>query len=186
MRIRWVSSVFYLLPLHQLTPVQYCIALGTQLVGFSIGGLLRPLVVWPTSMIWPGALVNSALINTLHKNYGQREGRHMSRERFFLYVFVGSFLWYWVPGFFFTGLSVFNWVCWIAPQNQAVNALFGTQSGLGMSFWSFDWSMIAYVGSPLVTPWWTELNVVAALVIIMWGVVPAMYCAYIPFLLNYG
>uniref|UniRef100_D8PKQ9 OPT oligopeptide transporter n=1 Tax=Schizophyllum commune (strain H4-8 / FGSC 9210) TaxID=578458 RepID=D8PKQ9_SCHCM len=154
---------------------QYCIALGTQLVGFSIGGLLRPLVVWPTSMIWPGALVNSALFNTLHKNYGQREGRHMSRERFFLYVFVGSFLWYWVPGFFFTGLSVFNWVCWIAPQNQAVNALFGTQSGLGMSFWSFDWSMIAYVGSPLVTPWWTELNVVAALVIIMWGVVPAMY-----------
>ena len=129
-------------------------------------------------MIWPGALVNSALFNTLHKNYGQREGRHMSRERFFLYVFVGSFLWYWVPGFFFTGLSVFNWVCWIAPQNQAVNALFGTQSGLGMSFWSFDWSMIAYVGSPLVTPWWTELNVVAALVIIMWGVVPAMYCAY--------
>ncbi|KAL1665532.1 OPT oligopeptide transporter protein-domain-containing protein [Schizophyllum commune] len=154
---------------------QYCIALGTQLVGFSIGGLLRPLVVWPTSMIWPGALVNSALFNTLHKNYGQREGRHMSRERFFLYIFVGSFLWYWVPGFFFTGLSVFNWVCWIAPQNQAVNALFGTQSGLGMSFWSFDWSMIAYVGSPLVTPWWTELNVVAALVIIMWGVVPAMY-----------
>lgn len=154
---------------------QYCIALGSQLVGFSIGGLLRPLVVWPTSMIWPGALVNSALFNTLHKNYGKKEGSHMSRERFFIYIFVGSFLWYWVPGFLFTGLSVFNWVCWIAPQNQTVNALFGTNSGLGMSFWSFDWSMIAYVGSPLVTPWWTELNVLASLCIIMWGVVPIMY-----------
>ena len=47
---------------------------------------------------------------------------------------------------------MFNWVCWIAPNNLVVNTLFGTSSGLGMSVLTLDWSMIAFLGSPLVTP----------------------------------
>lgn len=128
------------------------VVLGTQVLGFSLGGLLRQFVVWPSSMIWPGALVNSALFNTLHKNYGTRDRGHMSRERFFIYVMLGSFVWYWVPGYLFTGLSMFSWICWIAPKSQPVNALFGVNTGLGMSIITFDWSMIAFIGSPLVTP----------------------------------
>jgi len=128
------------------------LVLSTQLIGFSLGGLMRQFVVWPSSMIWPGALVNAALFNTLHNNYGKRESRHMSREKFFCIALACSFLWYWMPGYLFTALSVFNWVCWIAPNNIVVNQLFGTLSGLGMGVLTFDWSMIAYVGSPLVTP----------------------------------
>lgn len=131
---------------------QLLLALGTQVLGFSLGGLLRPFVVWPSSMIWPGALVNSALFNTLHRNYGKRDRGHMPRERFFLIIFVASFVWYFVPSYFFTALSFFNWACWIAPENLVVNALFGTNTGLGMGLLTFDWSMIAYIGSPLVTP----------------------------------
>jgi hypothetical protein len=33
-----------------------------------------------------------------------------------------------------------------------VNALFGVNSGLGMGILTFDWSMIAFFGNPLVTP----------------------------------
>jgi len=128
------------------------LVLGSQVLGFSLGGMLRQFVVWPSSMIWPGALVNSALFNTLHKNYGRRDRGHMTRERFFILVVVGSFVWYWVPGYLFTALSVFNWACWIAPNNVVVNALFGTNTGLGMGILTFDWSMISYIGSPLVTP----------------------------------
>lgn len=131
---------------------QILLALGTQVLGFSLGGILRKFVVWPSSMIWPGALVNCALFNTLHKNYRKHERRHMSRERFFTLVFIGSFVWYWFPGYIFTALSMFNWVCWIVPNNVAVNALFGTSTGLGMGVLTFDWSMITYIGSPLVTP----------------------------------
>jgi hypothetical protein len=131
---------------------QMTLVLSTQLLGFSLGGMLRRLVVWPSSMIWPGALVNAALFNTLHRNYGRREKRHMSREKFFFIATACSFVWYWVPGYLWTGLSVFNWVCWIAPNNVAVNALFGTSSGLGMGVLTFDWSMISFIGSPLVTP----------------------------------
>jgi len=131
---------------------QILLDLGTQTMGFAFGGLLRQFVVWPASMIWPSALVNSALFNTLHKSYGKKEGNHMSRERFFLYVCLGSFVYYWLPGYLFTALSMFSWVCWIKPDNAVVNTLFGTASGLGMGVLTFDWSMISYLGNPLVTP----------------------------------
>ena len=43
-------------------------------------------------MIWPGALVNSALFNTLHKSFGKRDRGHMTRERFFLIAVTCSFV----------------------------------------------------------------------------------------------
>lgn len=131
---------------------QILLALSTQCLGYSFAGVARRFLVWPASMIWPGALVSCALLNTLHKNWGRREKRHISRERFFLYVFLAGVAWYFLPGYLFTALSVFNWVCWIAPTNPTVNALFGYSTGLGMGFLTFDWSMISWVGSPLVTP----------------------------------
>jgi len=131
---------------------QILLMLSTQLFGFSLGGLLRRFLVWPASMIWPGALVNSAVFNTLHRNYGKVDRRHMSREKFFCIVLVGSVVYYWLPGYLFTALSVFNWICWTAPNNAVVNQLFGIQSGLGMSVITFDWAMISAIGSPLVVP----------------------------------
>jgi OPT family oligopeptide transporter len=129
------------------------ICLGSQLMGYSLGGLLRKFVVWPANMIWPGVLVNAAFLNTVHKNYSIHEKKkHMTREKFFLVVSLCSFVWYWVPGFLWTGLSFFSWVCWIAPANVTVNTLFGYSSGLGMGVLTFDWAMISFIGSPLVTP----------------------------------
>ncbi|KAF7335307.1 OPT oligopeptide transporter [Mycena sanguinolenta] len=173
---------------HQHLPwvYQILLVLGTQIFGFSLGGLLRPYAVWPSSMIWPSALVNSALFNTLHKNYGKRDRGHMTRERFFFIVCACSFVWYWVPGYLFTALSMFNWVCWIAPNNVTVNALFGGMSGVGMSVLTFDWSMITFIGSPLVTPWWSQMNTISSVFICFWFVVPIMYfknaffTAYLP------
>ncbi|KAK0208614.1 glutathione transporter [Desarmillaria ectypa] len=153
---------------------QILLVLGIQVFGFSLAGILRRYVVWPSSMIWPGAIVNSALFNTLHKSYGKRERGHMTRERFFFLVVFGSMIYYFLPGYLFTALSVFNWVCWIAPNNVTVNALFGS-SGLGMSLLTFDWSMISYVSSPLVTPWWSEANVIVSFVFWFWIIAPIIY-----------
>lgn len=143
-------------------------------------------------MIWPANLVNAALFSTLHSQVyagiGNRGG--LSRERFFTYCFVGSAVWYFFPGFIFEALSVFTWVCWIAPDNVvSINTTFvlehmiiisnpenqstirvlqrdgvrGCHRGHApvaaynsnrMSLITFDWSQIAYIGSPLATPWW--------------------------------
>ena len=138
---------------HQTVGLSYqlLLVISTQLVGFSFAAVLRRFLVYPSSMIWPGALVNSALFNTLHRTYGKPD-RHISRHKFFGIVIVCSFMYYFVPGYLWTGLSVFNWVCWIAPNNVVVNSLFGTSTGLGMGLFTFDWAMVSYFSNPLILP----------------------------------
>ena len=130
-------------------------------IGCSLGGLTRRFLVKPPSMIWPSNLVNCALFNTLHSTeytgIGNRSG--ISREKFFLFAFLASAAWYLFPGYLFTALSYFSWVCWIAPDNVVVNQLFGYISGAGMSVITFDWAQVAYIGSPLACPWWVIANI---------------------------
>ncbi|TFK79308.1 OPT oligopeptide transporter [Polyporus arcularius HHB13444] len=156
---------------------QWMVVMSTQLIGFSIGGIARRFLVSPPSMIWPTNLVTCALFNTLHSQQysgmGTRGG--ISRERFFACAFVGSLCWYIFPGYIFQALSFFNWVCWIAPENVVVNQLFGYYSGLGMSLITFDWSQIAYIGSPLASPWWASANVAGGFVFFFWFITPVLY-----------
>lgn len=53
-------------------------------------------------------------------------------------------------GYLFEALSFFSFICWAAPNSTAVNQLFGVRTGLGMSFLTFDWSQISWIGSPLM------------------------------------
>lgn len=153
------------------------LVMSTQLIGFSIGGIARRFLVTPPSMIWPNTLVSCALFNTLHSQTYAGIGRHegISRERYFVYAFVTSIVWYFVPGYLFSALSVFSWVCWIAPDNVKVNQMFGYRSGLGFSILSFDWNQIAFIGSPLVTPWWAEANVMIGFFFFYWFLTPILY-----------
>lgn len=101
--------------------------MSTQLIGFSIGGIGKRFLVQPPSMIWPTNLVTCALFNTLHSTHyagiGTRGG--ITRQRFFVYAFLGSFSWYFLPGYLFQALSYFSWVCWIFPDNLKINQMFG-------------------------------------------------------------
>ncbi|KAI0340457.1 OPT oligopeptide transporter [Trametopsis cervina] len=156
---------------------QWLLVMSTQLIGFSIGGIARRFLVTPPSMIWPANLVTCTLFNTLHSQQyagmGTRGG--ISRERFFTYGLIAVFCWEFLPTYLFQALSVFNWVCWIAPENIVVNQLFGTATGLGMSILTFDWAQITFVGNPLAWPWWAQANVATAMVIFYWILAPALY-----------
>ncbi|KAG9314623.1 OPT oligopeptide transporter [Chiua virens] len=167
------QRIFYNQTLN--TAYELLLVLSTQLIGFSLGGLLRRFLVYPSSMIWPGALVNCALFNTLHRAYSKPDHRHISRGKFFTIVVACSFLWYFVPGYLWTGLSVFNWVCWIAPNNVVVNTLFGTSTGLGMGILTFDWAQVSYFSNPLVSPWWSEANTGVGFLICFWIIAPILY-----------
>jgi hypothetical protein len=46
---------------------------------------------------------------------------------------------------------------------------------------TFDWSQIAYIGSPLITPFWAAMNVFAGLLIVMWLVAPLLCKTFDPF-----
>ena len=67
--------------------------MSTQLIGFSICGICKRILVAPASMIWPVNLPAAALFNTLHtqETMGTRGLGGISRERFFTYVFIGYF-----------------------------------------------------------------------------------------------
>ncbi|PPQ77833.1 hypothetical protein CVT25_015327 [Psilocybe cyanescens] len=156
---------------------QWMVVMSTQLIGFSVGGIARRFLVQPPSMIWPTNLVTCALFNTLHAQtyagVGNRGG--LSRERFFFYAFAASAIWYLLPGYLFQALSYFSWVCWIAPDNIPLNEMFGYVHGMGMSLITFDWAQIAYIGSPLATPWWAEANIVAGFVFFFWFLTPVLH-----------
>ncbi|KIK00651.1 hypothetical protein K443DRAFT_7500 [Laccaria amethystina LaAM-08-1] len=156
---------------------QWLLVMSSQLIGFSIGGIARRFLVAPPSMIWPNALVSCALFNTLHSQTYVGIGEHdgISRERYFIYAFGAAVLWYFIPGYFFQALSVFSWVCWAAPDNIKINQIFGYHSGLGFSILTFDWNQIAFIGSPLATPWWAEANVMIGFFFFYWFLTPVLY-----------
>ena len=87
---------------------------ASTLTGFGLAGICRRFLVWPTNMVWPQNLVSCTLLNTLHEE--DKLEKDSSRYRFLLYAMTGIFLWTFVPGLLFMGLSFFSWVCWIAPS----------------------------------------------------------------------
>ncbi|KAL9025471.1 MAG: hypothetical protein Q9196_005713 [Gyalolechia fulgens] len=164
---------------------QIALTISTQILGYSFAGLTRRYLVRPPSMIWPATLMSTAMFTTMHKSENKiANGWRITRWKFFLVVFGCAFAWYFLPGLLFPALSYFSVLTWFAPQNVVAASLVG----LGMFPITFDWAQIAYIGSPLLTPWWAAANVITGLVAIMWIVAPimyyknALYSAFLPML----
>lgn len=97
-------------------------------------------------------------------------GWKIGRYKFFLVVAGCTFVWQWIPTTMAKFLSMFTFVCWIAPNNVVVNQIFGGQTGLGVIPISFDWSVIsAFLMSPLQSPAFAIANVGAGILIMMVG-----------------
>ncbi|KAM0747315.1 OPT-domain-containing protein [Meredithblackwellia eburnea MCA 4105] len=180
-----VAEVYYDRKPSALFDIVYW--LSTQMIGYGLAGFARRFLVWPAGIIWPQNLSWCTLMNTLHAEDDEDGGkREISRNRLMIYVMAGSFFWYFLPGFLFQALSYFSFICWMAPNNVRVNHLFGVTTGLGMSIITFDWSQIAYLGSPLVVPWWAIVNISIGFVFVFWFLAPILYysnagnMAYLP------
>ncbi|CAN8102870.1 unnamed protein product [Discula destructiva] len=170
-------------------PYQLLLTLSTQILGYAFAGLTRRFLVRPSGMIWPSTLMSAAMFTTLHKEENKpADGWRISRWKFFYIVWTVAFLFYFLPGLLMPALSYFNVITWFAPDNVVVANLFGVSSGLGLFPVTFDWAQIAYIGSPLLTPFWAAMNVVGGLVIIMWIIAPIayysnwLYSSYMPIL----
>ncbi|KAJ1035190.1 hypothetical protein NDA18_000786 [Ustilago nuda] len=162
-----------------------------QLIGLALAGFVRAVLVDPASMIWPQNLAVSTVLNTLHADedsLSERRSSRMSRLRCFNIASAVAFVAYFLPGYLFTALSIFNWICWIWPNSVPVNVVFGAANGLGASVLTFDWTQIVYLGSPLITPWWAQTNLFGGFVVGIWIAAPILYftnmlyTAYLPIL----
>ncbi|KAF7421318.1 hypothetical protein PC9H_011840 [Pleurotus ostreatus] len=136
--------------------------IGSQLLGYGLGGLMRSFLVYPTYMVFPNLIPTVQLFDALHR--GKKLFLQKKRVRFFWSVFIGIFVWEWFPEYIaptLTGISIF---C-LANQDSAwFTRIFGGAAGnegLGMFAFCLDWN---YVGSgggsmgALFTPLSTQLS----------------------------
>ncbi|KAK3813608.1 MAG: OPT oligopeptide transporter protein-domain-containing protein [Linnemannia gamsii] len=158
----------------------WLLVLTTQITGFALAGAFRRFLVRPADMVWPSTLVTASLFRSLHASSTgssssdlENAGR-MSRMKYFLLVTLGSFAFYWFPGYIFPTIGVISWVCWMSPNNAVLAQLTGSQ-GLGIGTISLDWSAISYNLQPLVTPWFAQLNIMLGFVFFTYLLVPWAY-----------
>lgn len=131
--------------------------------GIAMAGVASRFLVQAASTIWPHNLSISLLINILHAEEDPPPGE-LGRVQYFKLLLSGTFFWQWIPTYVFTGLSVFNWICWVAPKSVVANHLFGYHNGLSLLPITLDWAQVSTFSSPLIPPWWTGLNLLIAYV----------------------
>ncbi|KIM37745.1 hypothetical protein M413DRAFT_254678 [Hebeloma cylindrosporum] len=136
--------------------------IGSQLMGYGLGGVMRSFLVYPTYIVFPNLLPTVQLFDALHR--GKKIFMQKKRVKFFWTVFVGIFIWEWFPEYIaptLTGISIF---CLANQKSPWFTRIFGGAAGnegLGMFALSLDWN---YVGSgggslgALFTPLSTQLS----------------------------
>ncbi|KAG0358332.1 hypothetical protein BGZ54_010464 [Gamsiella multidivaricata] len=153
------------------------LVLTTQVTGFALAGALRKVLIRPAHMIWPSTLVTASLFRSLHHVVDRAEDHgRMSRMKYFLLVTLGSFIYYWFPGFIFPTIGVISWICWINPKSVILSQLTGS-NGLGIGTIALDWSAASYYVGPLVTPWFAQVNILVGFILVAWIMVPWAYYA---------
>lgn len=161
--------------------------ISNMMLGFGFAGMFHSFLVQPAAMIWPGNLINTALFTALHDHPApdpsKTFGWSINKYRFFTYVMIGSFVWFWFPGYIAPFLSIFAWVTWIKPQNVLINQLMGGATGISIMpmCLTFDWGQISgFNFSPLIAPWHAIGNTLIGLILFVWILTPALHYT------NYG
>lgn len=145
--------------------------IGSQLMGYGIGGLMRSFLVYPTYIVFPNLLPTVQLFDALHR--GKKIFAQKKRVKFFWSIFIGIFVWEWFPEYIaptLTGISIF---CLAKRDSPWFTRIFGGAAGnegLGAFALCLDWN---YVGSgggslgALFTPLSTQLSLYVGTAICM-------------------
>ncbi|KAL0960204.1 hypothetical protein HGRIS_011837 [Hohenbuehelia grisea] len=129
---------------------------STACFGYGIVGLLRPLIVYPSEMVYWTNLPTVTVFQALHFEPSART----KRLKIFWTAFTGMFAYEIIPSYIFPLLNGFSVFC-LSSQNGSQNTInaftniFGGAAGnegLGLLSLSFDWQYIGstYMSLPLV------------------------------------
>ncbi|XP_039005419.1 oligopeptide transporter 6-like [Hibiscus syriacus] len=151
------------------------VMMTTQVLGFGWAGIFRKYLVEPGEMWWPSNLVMVSLFRALHEKEKRPKGG-TTLNQFFLLVLICSFAYYVLPGYLFSTLTSFSWVCWLAPKSVLVQQLGSGLKGLGIGSFGLDWATISsYLGSPLASPWFATANIAVGFFLVMYVMTPLSY-----------
>ncbi|KAJ3275885.1 hypothetical protein HDV01_006751 [Terramyces sp. JEL0728] len=151
--------------------------LVTQMLGYGLAGLLRRFLVKPTAMLWPSVLGSIGFFNSFHNQKGldnpdSKYYHSMSRFSAFWLSFVFMFVYEWIPGYFAKSLASVSILCFITKNRTARflgSAWF--EQGPGILSFTFDWTFINGVYSPMYVLW----NSIFGNILGMWIIAPLTY-----------
>ncbi|KAJ6631858.1 peptide transporter MTD1 [Mycena sp. CBHHK59/15] len=133
--------------------------IGSQLLGYGLGGIMRSFLVYPTYMVFPSLLPTVQLFDALHR--GKKIFLQKKRVKFFWSCFIAIFIWEWFPEFIaptLTGISIF---CLAKRNSPWVSRIFGGAAGnegLGVFALCLDWNYVGGSLGALFTPLSTQLS----------------------------
>ncbi|TCD71832.1 hypothetical protein EIP91_003175 [Steccherinum ochraceum] len=129
---------------------------STGLFGYGLVGLLRPLTVYPSEMVYWGNLPTVSIFQTLHFD---SQG-NAKRLKLFWGSLGGMFIYELIPAYIFPLLNGINIVCLATQKSHpgavdVITNLFGGTNGnegLGFGAISLDWQYIGstYMSYPLI------------------------------------
>ncbi|KDP35527.1 hypothetical protein JCGZ_08965 [Jatropha curcas] len=145
------------------------------MLGYGWAGVFRKFLVDSPYMWWPANLVQVSLFRALHEDETRPKGG-LSRLQFFLLVLVSSFAYYIVPNYLFQSITALSFVCWIWKDSITAQQIGSGRRGLGIGSFGLDWSTISsFLGSPLATPGFAVMNLLAGFIIILYIMLPITY-----------
>ncbi|KAI5427018.1 oligopeptide transporter [Lathyrus oleraceus] len=154
-----IVKAFYHKNIHPVAA--YLLALSTQMLGYGWAGIFRRFLVDSPYMWWPENLVQVSLFRAFHEKEKRPKGG-TSRLQFFFLVFVASFAYYILPGYFFQALSTVSFVCLIWKDSVIAQQIGSGMKGLGVGSFGLDWNTVAgFLGSPLAVPGFAIINILA-------------------------
>ncbi|EIW82938.1 OPT oligopeptide transporter [Coniophora puteana RWD-64-598 SS2] len=124
---------------------------SSQLLGYGLGGLMRPILLYPSKMLYPGVLPLLSMFDALF------EGGKAARKKLkvFYVVFAFIFIWELFPEWMFPLITGFSIICLAAPNSAAVSRLFGGTNGnegLGILSLCLDWQYVSGGTNPMTIP----------------------------------
>ncbi|KAI8051216.1 OPT oligopeptide transporter protein-domain-containing protein [Syncephalis plumigaleata] len=180
-----IKRIFYKQDLGFMS--SFVLVVTTQCLGYGLAGMCRRFLVRPAAMIWPANLVNVALFRTLHEETdtphhaaGMSSSMGPTRIRFFIVAATCSFAYYFLPGFLAPFLTTISLMCYIFPTSKLLSQLGSGSRGLGIFSFTLDWNtVVSFLLSPLITPFWAECNIIVGFCLVTWCLIPAGFFANI-------
>ncbi|EST04618.1 Oligopeptide transporter, OPT superfamily [Kalmanozyma brasiliensis GHG001] len=138
------------------------LVLSSQLIGYTVAGLLRNVLVRPVKMLWPSNLPLTSLLETFHGSKAP-DAKTIVKKRMKIFWIIAAIIFVWevFPEYIFPVLEGVSIFCLARQDNMVFTNLFGGASGNeGLGFLSicFDWQYIASLGSPMWLPLETMVN----------------------------
>ncbi|KAG2181569.1 hypothetical protein INT44_008384 [Umbelopsis vinacea] len=163
-----VKELFYDEYMHPVAAIAFMWA--TIWTGYSYAALARSFLIYDPTFVWPQALMQTTLFNTLRAESDENDSTVRKQMKVFWLCLVGVFFWQFLPEYAFPLTSSLAVLCWFGGHNEVVAFVGSGLGGMGVLNFTLDWSNIT--SAIMLSPWWTQVIQFVAFVLSVWVLVP--------------